>query len=173
MDFAPFLELPLLIKTHVICALLSIVIGPFAILRKRRDRLHKVSGYVWVVGMFAVATTGAFIPTFGIRIIWHLGPIHIFTVITFISLFFGMRAIFKRDIVAHKEWMSGLYWQGLLLAGLVNFFPGRMTNQTIFPGNPEYGYVAMALGGLALVWFRVARPQLQKRASARVGTAGV
>ena len=168
MDFAPFLELPLVIKIHAICATLAIFLGPFAILRKRRDRLHKTAGYFWVLTMLAVAISAIFIPSFGFAIIGPFGPIHLFVVLTLVSLWKGMGAVFRGDITAHREWMSGLYWQGLLVAGLVNFLPGRMTNRSLFPEIPELGYLVIGLGGTALIWFRLIRPKLRKRGVAIV-----
>jgi uncharacterized membrane protein len=164
MDFQPFLDLPANIQVHVFAALLSICLGPFAILRNRRDRLHKMAGYVWVLAMLTVAMTALFIPSFGVAVLGHFGPIHLFVVLTLVSLFMGMRAIYRGDITAHRSWLSGLYWQGLLLAGLFNFFPGRMTNETLFPGHPERGYVVLVLGGAVMIWFRILRPMLQRPA---------
>jgi uncharacterized membrane protein len=168
MSFAPFLEMSLNIQLHAISALLGVLLGPFAILRRRRDRLHKVLGYIWVTAMATVATTALFIPSFGLKVFGHFGPIHLFVVLTVVSLFMGMRAIFRGNINAHREWLSGLYWQGLLLAGLFNFLPGRMTNAILFGDRSELGYVVLGLGGAALVWFRVIKPMLRSRMQAAI-----
>lgn len=162
MNTAPFLELPLYIQIHAASATLAILIGPIAIYRKRRDRLHKTAGYAWVLSMLTVAISGLFIPSFELAVIGHLGPIHLFIVLTVVSLWQGMRAIFRGDIAAHRAAMCGLYWQGLLLAGLFNFIPGRMTNRSLFPENPEWGYGVMVLGGALIVWIRLIKPRLQR-----------
>ncbi|MEP1537350.1 MAG: DUF2306 domain-containing protein [Paracoccaceae bacterium] len=161
MDTAPFLELPLYIQLHAASATLAILIGPIAIYRKRRDRLHKSAGYLWVLSMLTVAITGLFIPSFGLAVVGHLGPIHLFVALTIVSLWQGMHAIFRGNITAHRAALSGLYWQGLILAGLFNFIPGRMTNRSLFPENPELGYVVMALGGALIVWIRFIKPRLR------------
>ena len=161
MNVAPFLDLPLYIQLHAASASLAILIGPIAIYRKRRDRLHKTTGYVWVFAMVTVALTGLFIPSFGLSVIWHLGPIHLFVALTLITLWHGMRAIFRGDIVAHRAAFSGLYWHGLLIAGLFNFLPGRMTNRSLFPDNPEIGYVVLAVGCASIVWIRLIKPRLK------------
>jgi uncharacterized membrane protein len=160
MNFAPFLELPLIIQAHASSALLAVFLGPFAILRRRRDRLHKISGYVWVVAMLSVAVTSLFIPSFGVAVIGHFGPIHLFAVLTLVSLWQGMRAIFRGDITGHRAWLSGLYWQGLLVAGLVNFLPGRAVNRMLFSDMPDAGFVVIGVGGGLMIWFRVIRPRL-------------
>lgn len=170
MDFAPFFELPVVIKVHVLSALTGVVLGPFAILRTRRDRLHKVVGYIWVLAMLSVGVSALFISSFGVAILGHFGPIHLFVVLTFVSLWQGMRAVFRGDIDAHREWLSGLYWQGLLLAGLVNFLPGRAINRMMFPDAGEHGYIVIGLGGAALVWFRIIRPRWRRRIVLEVRT---
>lgn len=165
MDFAPFLNLPVIIQLHALSGLIALVIGPFAVLRPRRDRLHKTLGYIWVLAMASLGLTGLMIPSFGLVIIGHFGPIHLFVVITAVSLFMGMRAIFRGDISAHRAWLSGLYWQGLLLAGAFNFLPGRMVNRMLFPNAPELGYLCLAAGLSAILWFRLIRPCLTARAA--------
>lgn len=161
MDFAPFLEMPATIQLHAASASLAIILGPFAVLRQRRDRMHKIIGYVWVLAMLVVAVSALFIPSFGVAIIGPFGPIHLFVVITLVSLWQGMRAVLQGDIPRHRAWMSGLYWQGLLVAGLVNFLPGRMVNRATFPEHPALGYAVIVLGAATLIWFRILRPRLR------------
>lgn len=160
MDFSPFLNLPPVIQVHAISATISVLLGPFVILRKRRDQFHKIAGYVWVITMLSVAISALFIPSFGLAIVGHFGPIHLFVVLTLTSLWKGMAAIFRGDITGHRAWMRGLYWNGLLIAGLVNFLPDRMTNRLFFPDHPDLGYAVIVLGGAALVWFQMIRPRL-------------
>ena len=62
MTLAPLINAPLLIQFHMFWALLAVLLGPVAIHRKRRDRLHKIVGYVWVISMFMVATSALGIP---------------------------------------------------------------------------------------------------------------
>jgi len=45
--------------------------------------------------------------------------------------------------------MRGLYWQGLMVAGLFTLLPYRVLNRVLFPGTPELGYgviLVVALG---------------------------
>ncbi len=163
MNFVPFLELPAVVQAHATCALIAIGLGPFAILRNRRDRTHKVAGYIWVFAMLGVAISALFIPSFEVAIIGHFGPIHLFVILTLFSLWKGMTAVFRGDIKAHKEWLGGLYWQGLLVAGLVNFLPGRAVNRMVFSELPGLGFVVIAIGGALLIWFRVVRPRRRGR----------
>lgn len=165
MDVTPFLILPFVIQLHATSAAFAVLVGPFAILRQRRDRLHKLLGYLWVLAMACVSVTGLMIPSFDLAIIGHFGPIHLFVVLTAVSLFMGMRAIFLGDITAHRAWLSGLYWQGLMLAGAFNFLPGRMVNRALFPDNPDFGYAVLGSIVLAIFWFRILKPVSAARRS--------
>jgi hypothetical protein len=55
--------------------------------------------------------------------------------------------------------MHNLYWYGLVIAGLVNFLPGRVTNR-VFLGDSQanYGFEVIALGIICLfVWHAYSR----------------
>lgn len=167
MTLAPFLDLSPLFQLHVITALAALVIGPFAILRRRRDRLHKVMGYVWVLAMLTTATAALFMPSFGFRWLGHLGPIHLFSALTYWSLYEAMRGIWRRDIRAHEAAMKGLYWRGLCLAGLFQFIPGRTTSRAIFPETPELGWAVIAAGCLAIAWLTVQNARAARQGGPR------
>ena len=164
MSVIPFINAPLLIQVHAMFAIVALCVGPVAIHRRRRDRIHKVAGYVWVVAMFSVATTALFIPAHDLRIIGQLGPIHVFVALTYWGLWSGMAAIFRRDIVVHQLALRNLYYQGLAIAGLFNFLPGRMVNRMILPEAPQAGLVIIAVGGAALLYVAVRQRQNLRRA---------
>lgn len=152
MTFSPIINAPLLIQVHALCALIALVMGPLAIYRKRRDRLHKTVGYVWVVAMFSVATTALFIPSHDLAVIGPLGPIHLFVVLTYWGLWNGMSSILRGDIVRHRAALRSLYWQGLAIAGMFNFLPGRMVARSVFPNAPEIGIAIIVFGAIALIY---------------------
>ena len=139
MSLDPFLEADRIIQLHVVAALIALVLGPIALWRKRRDRLHKIVGYIWVVAMALAAAV-----SFGIESHFTpvgLGPIHLLAVFALWSLYVAMRGIYRRDIVMHKQAMEGLYVRGLALAGAFNFLPGRTSARALIPDTPELGYV--------------------------------
>src|SRR5918994_1161638 len=43
-----------LLVSHVIAALFVLAIGPVQIFRRRRDRIHRTMGYLWVAAMYYV-----------------------------------------------------------------------------------------------------------------------
>jgi uncharacterized membrane protein len=143
MTAEPFLFATLTLQIHICAATLALVLGPVALWRKRRDRLHKVVGYVWVTGMATTALSSFLIPSTFSPV--GIGPIHALSVYGLWGLYVAMRAIYRRDIKLHKEVMENVYVRGLALAGAVNFLPGRTIQKSLLPDAPMLGYVIIAL----------------------------
>ena len=150
MTLAPLLSADPIVQVHVVSALLALGLGPAALYRRRRDRLHKLLGYVWVGAMAVVALSSFGIHSFAV--IGPFSPIHALSLFTLWSLFEGMRLILSGRIVAHRTVMRNLYWYGLCVAGLFNFLPGRTMNRVLLGGQDGLGYVVLGLGlGLTLL----------------------
>lgn len=164
MSLEPITNAPTIIQFHVVCALIALFLGPVAIWRKSRDRVHKISGYIWVLGMLGLAITGLMIPAFDMVIIGTFGPIHAFSILALWSIWVGMRAIWRKDIARHEAALKGLYYQGLLIAGLFNFIPGRTINRAVMGEYWEMGWFVIVAGGVGLVILAV--QQRQKRVAA-------
>ncbi|MEL7262317.1 MAG: hypothetical protein AAGK69_13125, partial [Pseudomonadota bacterium] len=47
MHLEPLLNASLPIQIHVALALMALMLGPVVLWRNRRDRVHRVLGYVW------------------------------------------------------------------------------------------------------------------------------
>lgn len=149
MSLDPFLVAPLHIQIHAVAAVIAVLVGPVPLYRKRRDRLHKVSGYIWVVAMFTVAVSAFFIHSFAV--IGPFSPLHGFAFLTFWSLYTGMRHIFAGRQHAHQMTFRSLYWFGLMAAGLANFLPDRRINEALFAGNDALGWIVIAVGVVAVI----------------------
>lgn len=147
MTLTPFLETSPVIQLHVICALVALALGPVALWRKRRDRIHKIVGYVWVVSMALAAAVALFISSHFTPI--GLGPIHLLSLYALFGIYQSMAAIYNRDIVTHKKVMEALYVRGLALAGAFNFLPGRTTQRALIPDHEWLGFVIIAC---VVVW---------------------
>ncbi|WP_415920073.1 DUF2306 domain-containing protein [Tateyamaria sp. SN6-1] len=160
MTLDPLLSASPAIQIHVVLALLALVLGPIALWRKRRDRLHKTVGYVWILAM-----GGAAIGSFAISSHFSplgLGPIHLLSVYALTGIVVGLRAIWRRDVATHKQVMQNMYVRGVALAGAFNFLPGRTMQRSLIPEVPELGYVIIAL---VVVW--AFAPVLRPKAAAR------
>lgn len=144
MSFSPFLDAPLIIQLHVGAALLAILIGPIALYRPQRDRVHKTIGYVWFLAMACVAVSAFFIHSF--PVVGPFSPLHLFAILTLWSLWSALVHVRAGRIAAHRATLRSLYWHGLTIAGLFTFLPGRVTNRMLFDERPELGWVVIGLG---------------------------
>jgi uncharacterized membrane protein len=150
MTLAPLLDAPALIQLHVAAALLAVVLGPVAVLRRSRDIVHRTAGRVWVVSM--AITAGS---SFWISENPMVGPfsvIHILSVITLFGLVGAVHAIRAGDVARHGAIMRALYAQALMLAGAFTFLPGRRMSEAVFSGTPWLGLAAMLAVAAAAVW---------------------
>lgn len=152
MTLTPFFETSLVVQLHILAALAALVLGPVALMRRRRDRLHRTLGYIWVTMMAATALSSFFIYT--IRLIGPFSPIHALSVSTLVLLWVGIGHIRAGRITDHRRTMLSLYVFGMGIPGLFTLLPGRIMNAILFPATPVGGFgTALAMTGLiALVW---------------------
>lgn len=136
-----FFTLPLPILVHIGAALCAIAIGPFAIWRQRRDRMHKLLGYAWVLAMATLCLSSFAIHSFGI--IGPFSPIHALAVWVLWDLWRGVNFAISGQIARHEKTMKALYINSLYGAGALTFLPGRVFNQLFFSNAEQLGYVAI------------------------------
>lgn len=124
-----FNDAPLMIQIHLITALEALIIGPFILYRRKRDRLHKILGYIWVTNMAITSAVSLFIHE--MRVIGAFSPIHLTSVTTLYFLWQSVKAARNGNLQAHRAIMGWLYWAGLVLAGMLSFIPGRLLTRTL------------------------------------------
>lgn len=163
MSLQPFLDAPTHIQIHAACATLAIALGPVAIYRRRRDMIHKVSGYVWIVAMLTTAITSFWIHSFAV--IGPFSPIHLLAILAIWSIFQGMRAIFRGNVTLHRAVFRNLYWNGLMVAGLLNFLPGRTTARSFLGPDSALNWAVIAVGG-AFLAYRLLRGKMNLQVAA-------
>ena len=161
VSILPLLDASPVIQFHVASASTALLLGPLALYRKRRDRLHKISGYFWVLAMGMTALSSFWIHDF--PVIGPFSPIHLLAVLVLWSLYKGMGHVFAGRIREHEIVMRSLYMNGLLVAGMFNFLPGRVTNRMVFGEASTLGYVVIALGLSAIVIAGVRRRRALKQ----------
>jgi uncharacterized membrane protein len=148
MTLHPLVTAAPLIQLHVAGALMALVLGPVALLRRSRDRWHRVAGVAWVAAMLVTA-----ISSFGIRDTGGWSWIHILSVLTLVGLTQGLWALWRGNRAAHGAAMRALYAQALILAGVFTLLPGRRMSRALFPDAPWTGFAAIAIiGALAALW---------------------
>lgn len=118
---------PLALAIHLLTVIPAVPLGIYLFLTPKGTAKHKRAGRVWAVLMLMTA-----IDSFWIRSSnGGIGPIHIFSCITLVSMARAMIAIRRGDIRAHERAMTGCFI-GLLVAGLFSFMPGRIMGTLVF-----------------------------------------
>lgn len=146
MFLTPILTASPIIQIHLIAALLAAGLGPFALYRRKRDRLHRRLGYAWVAAMTALALSSFWIEATLLPIVGPFGAIHLFSVMVLVSLLRGVCAARAGRVSAHSTIMRDLYRQAMAIAVLLTLAPGRLLNRTLFGEASGLGWVAIALG---------------------------
>ncbi|WP_461187336.1 DUF2306 domain-containing protein [Arthrobacter sp. Z4-13] len=93
-----------LLVSHVVAALFVLVIGPLQILRRRRDRVHRTMGYLWVAAMYYVCFSSFWIVTAG-----HFTWLHGLSAFTILTVTLGLISAIRGNISAHQGNMIGSY----------------------------------------------------------------
>lgn len=107
---------------HLATVLPALPLGAYVLLSRKGGRLHRLLGRIWA-GMMIVTA----ISSFWLRSNGSLSPIHIFAVITLVSIPLAVLAARRGDLERHRRAMIGTYI-GLVVAGGVAFLPGRLLN---------------------------------------------
>ncbi|WP_029034737.1 DUF2306 domain-containing protein [Salinimicrobium terrae] len=106
---------------HTIAAVIALITGSLVLLKTKGTFLHKMTGRVYAVSMLMVCGTAFMI----YRVHNTFGILHIFALISTITLFLGMLPLYlglhKKPVVAHLSWM---YWSviGLYCAFAAEIF---------------------------------------------------
>lgn len=159
MDWSP------LIAAHAIAALYVLVLGPLNILRRRRDRTHRIIGYTWVGSMYFVCISSFWIVPDG-----HFSWLHGLSAFTLISVTLGLISAIRRNIVAHRANMIGSYIGLAVAFAFAVTAPGRAIPR-VLAEDPATAVVVSAIVLLTAGGLYVAvRPRRRKVEAARVRT---
>ena len=123
------LQAPIHIQFHVLCAVYALLIGPVAIFRPRRDRLHRWLGYSWVIALALTALSSFFI--FGFRIWGPFSPIHLLSILTLFGSLRGVSLIRQGRRVEHAQQMQSLYFLALGIPGVFTLLPALAQSSDI------------------------------------------
>ncbi len=158
MDFASLAEQPLALHLHLGSAVLAIFFGPFALYRRRRDRLHKILGYVWVAAMLTVSLSSFALTAAVVPLGFGFGIIHLLSLWLLVGLWRGVSLARAKRIAEHQGQMRGLYWQALGIAGVFTLLPGRVLNDVFFAKAPLIGIGALFIGLIVLLYVGRMKP---------------
>lgn len=156
MTLDPILNAPVEIRLHLVFALVAIAVGPFALFRNKRDKLHKVLGYIWIAGMTGLAITGLFIRS-DFPIVGRFGPIHALCILALWGMAQGVYFARNGEIKSHQATMKSVWYGAIGITGLLTLLPGRTLNRALFGAVSEAGLIVVAVGLVGLVWLYVSQ----------------
>lgn len=112
---------------HMATVIPALPLGAFVLVRRKGDRLHRITGRIWAALMMATALS-----SFGLTgMIGHLGPIHILSVLTIVAMPRAILAARSGKIAAHRRGVTIVY-ASMVIAGFFTFLPGRILGNWLF-----------------------------------------
>ena len=121
------MALPVPVTIHLASVLAALVLGAALLSRRLKgDRAHRIAGWTWVALMLTAALSSLWIPGF-MKLTW----IHVFTLITLVSLPLGVYRARTHNVKGHRATMIGLFTGGLVIAGLFALVPGRFLGNAL------------------------------------------
>ncbi|MBN8818909.1 MAG: DUF2306 domain-containing protein [Sphingomonas sp.] len=112
---------------HLGTVIPALLIGAAILLLRKGTALHKLLGRLWVLLMMVTA-----IGSFWLRgSSGNLSLLHLFSIITIVSVPLGLWQIARGNVRKHQRAMLGTYL-GLLGAGVFAFLPGRLLGDLFF-----------------------------------------
>jgi uncharacterized membrane protein len=118
------MSLPLVI--HLATVLPALPLGAYILLRPKGDGVHRLLGRIWAALMVITAISSFWLQESG-----GLSFIHIFAVITLVSIPLAIFWIRRGNVERHRRAMTNTYI-GLVIAGLFAFAPGRLLGTWLF-----------------------------------------
>jgi uncharacterized membrane protein len=112
---------------HIGTVIPALFLGGPVLMMKKGTKLHKLLGRIWAALMMTTAISSFWLQ----GITGTISPIHIFSVITIVSIPWAIYSVRKGNLIAHQRAMTGPYI-GLLIAGLFSFMPGRLMGNLAF-----------------------------------------
>ncbi len=125
---------PPIIVAHLSAALAALLVGAVQLARVKGTAGHRVLGWTWAALMLTVALTSLWIPAF-----LHFTWIHVFTLITLVTLPLGLWRAHRHQVVDHAKTMRGLYLGGMVVAGIFTLVPGRLLGNLLW--HRSWGYI--------------------------------
>lgn len=112
---------------HLGTVIPALPLGAWILWHPKGTTTHKLAGRIWGVMMVVTA-----VDSFWIRsLTGSFSPIHLFSVLTLISVPLGIWHIKNDRVDRHIRAMRGVYI-GLCVAGIFSVMPGRMMGSLIF-----------------------------------------
>lgn len=123
LNLAEWAEEPMIIKIHVIVAVLALLIGAAVLLMRKGTGGHRALGRVFACCALATAATSFLIHEIRLWGIWS--PIHLLSIMVIFGIWRAVRAVRRGNVVAHIRLMQSVYLWGFVVAGAFTLLPSR------------------------------------------------
>ncbi len=120
---------PLAIKVHLGTVLAALALATWQMVGLKGRATHRIVGWTLAVLLLTTAVTSLFIhdPRGGL-----FNPFQIFSVWTLIVVPVALFAARRHNVRFHARAMAGLYFGGMIFAGMLTFLPGRLMWRVFF-----------------------------------------
>ncbi len=137
MNLDPLLRAPLPVLIHFSTVMPAFVLGTWLLfLSEKGSPRHRLIGKIYLALMSTTAVAAVFIRAFGPLGIsvgpLRFGILHLFVPLTAWSVWTALRSVRAGNIAAHRGAMRGLYFGGLVIAGILTLLPGRIMYRIFF-----------------------------------------
>jgi uncharacterized membrane protein len=130
MTLAPLLNASWVIQLHVAAAVTAFLLGIVQLSAPKGTLPHRGIGFVWIALMATVAISSLWIHT--IRLWGPFSPIHLISIFVLVMLPIGLYRAHTHRVRDHRKAMLGLFFGGLVVAGIFTFVPGRIMHAVVF-----------------------------------------
>ncbi|MCT7663498.1 DUF2306 domain-containing protein [Shinella kummerowiae] len=147
MTFEPLLNAPIAVQFHVATVLPAAVLGAVLLARRKGTPAHRLLGKIWLVLMVVTSFSTFFIHD--LKTVGNFSPIHLLSIYVIVGSIPAIRAARRGDIRAHRAQVAGMYFGGIVVAGLFTLVPHRVMGAIIFDG--ASGFVSGVAAALVCV----------------------
>lgn len=130
MTLTPLLDASVAIQLHAFSALAALALGAVQLAAPKGTLPHRAFGWSWSALMASVALSSFWIHQ--MRWFGPFGPIHLLSLFVLWALPLALLRAHRGDVARHAAGMTGLFYWGLVLAGLFTLWPGRIMHQVMF-----------------------------------------
>lgn len=147
MTFEPLLNAPIAVQFHVATVLPAAVLGAVLLARRKGTPAHRLLGKIWLVLMVVTSFSTFFIHD--LKTVGNFSLIHLLSIYVIVGSIPAIRAARRGDIRAHRAQVAGMYFGGIVVAGLFTLVPHRVMGAIIFDG--ASGFVSGVAAALVCV----------------------
>lgn len=162
MTLAPLFNAPLAIQIHVLAVVPAAILGAYLLARPKGTPRHRLLGKIWMALMVMTSLSSFFIHQ--INLFHGFSPIHLLSIAVLAGSWRAILAARRHDIRTHRRVVSGMYFGGIVVAGLATLLPGRLMNAVAFSGNSWLAAAMLGLVAAAIVGAIQFRPRRSRAA---------